>query len=318
MDSLHTFLFFLFTIIAILFGLVVHEFGHFIFAKIFKVNVKEFSIGIGPKVFSKKYNRTVFCLRPFLVMAYVIIDNQKLIDVYKSMAEDQKKEIEEFREKNKNKMSDFWIKLKYDRLLKNYEKYLYMSSVDKTKVIIDDVSWWKQFIIYFGGIFFNILFFLLFFIIIQFGMDPLINKINSIYSEKLGYDYQLDTNVFNQLGNVFKNIGKNMIFYNAWGEGSQSTGTIVGDIITINKIQPPSEFISYSLVNYFCIFNLVLAVFNILPIPPLDGFKIMSSLISMNGKIKISKKIELITTYIGIGLMAYIFLSGVIADIMLK
>ncbi len=33
---------------------LVHEFGHFLFAKIFKVYVYEFSIGMGPKLFSKK------------------------------------------------------------------------------------------------------------------------------------------------------------------------------------------------------------------------------------------------------------------------
>ena len=34
--------------------ILVHEFGHFIFAKMFGVYVYEFSIGMGPKIFSKK------------------------------------------------------------------------------------------------------------------------------------------------------------------------------------------------------------------------------------------------------------------------
>lgn len=33
---------------------LVHEFGHFIFAKMFKVHVYEFSIGMGPKVWGTK------------------------------------------------------------------------------------------------------------------------------------------------------------------------------------------------------------------------------------------------------------------------
>ena len=33
---------------------LVHEFGHFIFAKIFGVYVYEFSIGMWPKIFGKK------------------------------------------------------------------------------------------------------------------------------------------------------------------------------------------------------------------------------------------------------------------------
>lgn len=35
----------------------VHEFGHFIFAKIFKIHVYEFSIGMGPVIFSSKKSR---------------------------------------------------------------------------------------------------------------------------------------------------------------------------------------------------------------------------------------------------------------------
>ena len=40
----------------IIFGLIVtvHEFGHFICAKLSKVNVLEFSVGMGPKIIQKK------------------------------------------------------------------------------------------------------------------------------------------------------------------------------------------------------------------------------------------------------------------------
>ena len=41
----------------------VHEFGHFIFAKLNGVYVYEFSIGMGPKLLSKKGKETEYCLR---------------------------------------------------------------------------------------------------------------------------------------------------------------------------------------------------------------------------------------------------------------
>ncbi len=49
----------------LLFALIitVHEFGHFIFAKLFKVKVNEFSIGFGPKIFSKKKGETLYSVR---------------------------------------------------------------------------------------------------------------------------------------------------------------------------------------------------------------------------------------------------------------
>ncbi len=63
-------------LIAILiFGLlvVIHEGGHFLFARLFRVTVNEFSIGMGPKIISKKSKKTgtAFSLRAFPVGGYV-------------------------------------------------------------------------------------------------------------------------------------------------------------------------------------------------------------------------------------------------------
>jgi len=40
----------------------IHELGHFLMAKLFKVRVDIFSIGFGPKIFSKKINETTYQL----------------------------------------------------------------------------------------------------------------------------------------------------------------------------------------------------------------------------------------------------------------
>ena len=49
-----TFLGILLALLALVTLIVIHEFGHFIAAKIFNVYVNEFSIGFGPLIFSKK------------------------------------------------------------------------------------------------------------------------------------------------------------------------------------------------------------------------------------------------------------------------
>lgn len=65
----------LFVILALLaFGILilVHEGGHFAFARIFKVTVNEFSIGMGPKLFSKKDRHgTAFSLRALPIGGFV-------------------------------------------------------------------------------------------------------------------------------------------------------------------------------------------------------------------------------------------------------
>lgn len=50
---------------AVIIGLVifVHELGHFIFAKLFKVKVNQFSIGFGPDIWSKKRGETHYSIK---------------------------------------------------------------------------------------------------------------------------------------------------------------------------------------------------------------------------------------------------------------
>ena len=49
----------------IIFGLIViiHEFGHFFFAKLFKVKVNEFAVGFGPALFKKQKGETLYSVR---------------------------------------------------------------------------------------------------------------------------------------------------------------------------------------------------------------------------------------------------------------
>ncbi len=58
-------------IIIILILITLHEFGHFIAAKIFKIYVYEFSIGIGPKIISWRKKETKYSIRLFPFGGYV-------------------------------------------------------------------------------------------------------------------------------------------------------------------------------------------------------------------------------------------------------
>lgn len=54
----------------------VHEFGHFIAAKLLKIGVNEFSIGFGPKIFQKKFRETMYSLRWIPLGGYVLIEGE--------------------------------------------------------------------------------------------------------------------------------------------------------------------------------------------------------------------------------------------------
>lgn len=66
---------------------LVHELGHFIFAKIFGVYVNEFSIGMGPKLICKKGKETIYSLRAFPIGGFVSMagedDKENLNEVEK-------------------------------------------------------------------------------------------------------------------------------------------------------------------------------------------------------------------------------------------
>lgn len=58
-------------ILGISFLIVLHEFGHFIFAKLFNVRTPSFSIGFGPRLLEKKIGETTFALSAIPLGGYV-------------------------------------------------------------------------------------------------------------------------------------------------------------------------------------------------------------------------------------------------------
>ena len=67
-------------LIAILFfGLIIfiHEFGHFIFAKLFGVKVNEFALGMGPTILKKQGKETKYALRLFPIGGFVSMEGEE-------------------------------------------------------------------------------------------------------------------------------------------------------------------------------------------------------------------------------------------------
>lgn len=77
-----------FNILIILLTLIllasVHEFGHFIFAKRLGVAVEEFGIGYPPRVFGKKIGKTFYSFNWLPFGAFVKIEGQESIGVYRN------------------------------------------------------------------------------------------------------------------------------------------------------------------------------------------------------------------------------------------
>ena len=66
---------------------LVHEFGHFIFAKMFGVHVYEFSIGMGPKLIGtkEKKGKTSYSVRLFPIGGYVQLAGEDVTEEDKEL-----------------------------------------------------------------------------------------------------------------------------------------------------------------------------------------------------------------------------------------
>ena len=66
----------LMVILAFNFIIIIHELGHFIVAKLSDIKVEEFSLFVGPKIFSFKKGETTYSLRTFPILAYVKMEGE--------------------------------------------------------------------------------------------------------------------------------------------------------------------------------------------------------------------------------------------------
>ena len=67
----------IYSIFIFLLVILVHEFGHFIIAKINNIQVNEFSIGMGPEIFSKKGVETQYSFRALPIGGYVAMEGEE-------------------------------------------------------------------------------------------------------------------------------------------------------------------------------------------------------------------------------------------------
>lgn len=75
--------------------ITIHELGHFMAAKIFKVYVFEFAIGFGPKIFRKKKGETYYSLRALPLGGFVAMygEEDTLPDEYKGVEIDKSRSL---------------------------------------------------------------------------------------------------------------------------------------------------------------------------------------------------------------------------------
>lgn len=64
-------------VLAFNFIIIIHELGHFLVAKLSRIKVEEFSLFVGPKIFSMQRGETTYSLRLFPILAYVKMEGEE-------------------------------------------------------------------------------------------------------------------------------------------------------------------------------------------------------------------------------------------------
>ena len=58
--------------------IIIHEGGHFFFARRAGILCHEFSIGMGPAIYKKKFKETTFCIRAIPIGGYVSMAGEEI------------------------------------------------------------------------------------------------------------------------------------------------------------------------------------------------------------------------------------------------
>lgn len=291
-------LFILAFIIGLLVCLTIHELGHFVFAKIFKVRVLEFAIGIGPKLFGGKYKNSQYNMRILLLGAYVQMDSSKLQKLNKEIIEDD--QLEEWFNPDVAKLSWFeYLGRMFGRenvgfYWKNYFNYnSYRKRYNKTFLnkdkyhVYEEAKNWEKLIITLGGVLFNLIMVVILVLIAVYGLN-----------------WQL-TNVWESIERFYKGLWDIIIWTKPGTSGG--AGGAIGE-----AMQMPFNEI---LLNVLISINFSLFLLNILPIPPLDGFKLVTILFNSVFKKDIPEKVEMVFQFIGLGFMGYLTIASLVQQV---
>ena len=383
-------------LIILVFGVIVffHELGHFIVAKINKISVTEFSIGMGPAIFAVRKNETRYCIRLFPIGGYCLMLGEDGNEDENEWEEYLKSKPENYTEAEKESDEEYDKASGEDSAEALNRKYMENSFENKP-------VWVRMLVIAAGPVFNFILAFIFSIVLIHFtGCDPstlryvaedgaaaeagieagdTIKEINGkrIYNyrelllflqlndpskpiellmeDKDGAEYAAEVTpklnedgqyMLGVSGGYVKSEGIGMDIKYAGLElrywvkatvtslrmivtGGVKSGDILGpvgvggamnDVIEEVKEESGSKKeavinILLNLLNWCILLSVNLGIMNLLPIPALDGGRLLFLLIEAVRRKKIPKEKEAIVNTVGfiilIGLMVIVFFNDI-------
>lgn len=329
----------LIAIFMFLFLILIHEFGHFIVAKLSGIKVNEFAIGMGPAIFTKQKGETLYSLRAIPMGGYCAMEGEddesndprsydrarpinKFLTILagpvmnlllasiiffivglntgitttsignftdNSPAKEAGMEIgDEVREVNHTKIENF---PEISQIVNEYYKDKDISEPIEVKVFREssneemtfDINPQKEN----GNVF--------------FGVESKLRNASFFEAIKLGF---LETG---------KNIALIFVILGRLFTGEIAVSALSGPVGVVKELGNQAQNGLMSLLYFLGYISVNLGVFNLLPIPALDGSKLVSSLYEMITGKRINKKLEEKVTIVG-----FVLLIGLIILISIK
>ena len=277
----------------IILGLIIflHELGHFMTAKWFKMPVKEFSLGMGPKLISKKFGETVYSIRVFPLGGFVNISGMEEKEIEKdAIIVETEEEINKILEENDDAI--IYTQEEIDEINYDNENGFFTKSP------------LQRFIVLIAGVVMNFLsaFIVLFFVVA--AMTEIAHDIGFLLQLKI--TWKLFLQIFYETLNGVK------LLFTGHVAPKEMTGP-VGLPKVVGQIYK-SEGISV-MKNIFALLSVNIGIMNLLPIQALDGGRILFVIPEFFG-IKVNKKVENIVHMCGMILLIILMLFIMFNDIM--
>ena len=277
----------------IILGLIIflHELGHFMTAKWFKMPVKEFALGMGPKLISKKFGETVYSIRLLPLGGFVNISGMEEQEIEKDAIiveteEERNKILEE------NDDAIIYTQEEIDEINYDNENGFFTKSP------------LQRFIVLIAGVVMNFLsaFIVLFFVVA--AMSEIVHDKGFLLQLKI--TWKLFLQIFYETLNGVK------LLFTGHVAPKEMTGP-VGLPKVVGQIYK-REGISV-MKNIFAVLSVNIGIMNLLPIPALDGGRILFVIPEFFG-IKVNKKVENIVHMCGMILLIILMLFIMFNDIM--
>lgn len=344
----------IYSLLMLLLVILIHEFGHFAAAKLVGIGVTEFSIGMGPQLYSVTKNNTLYTLRLLPVGGYVLLEG------------DDEDSMEEVIDENGKK------------------KIIYIDSDSPTA--FRNAKIWKRVITMSAGVFMNFLFAVLIFsvVAVRMGVPSTIigdftkdstaasaglqvgDKVLSIEgqkiekwediphslsnlasSDKVIIEVERSSQIMNfdvlikkdgskavigiypkyVSGSLRQSLSEgwattklygNMLlgFLNDVVHGKAGVSSLSGPVGVVKEIGKAAKSGLNDLLTFMAYINLNLGIFNLLPIPAFDGSRILFLFVeAIRGKV-LSRKVETVILSVGIVFIIGLMLIVTYRDIL--